>query len=89
MLYVTDSPQLTARALVAGDWREFRDIRLEAIKEDKKYFFYMAKIDRTLNNHQWKSLCQKNNHQCMFDLFDGSSLIGISLIRKNHNILLF
>ena len=89
MIYTSSNQNLTARILVARDWKDLRDIRLEAIRVERKYFFYKARTDRKINNHQWKALCNKSNNQCMFGLFDGIKIIGISLIRKHNKDLLF
>ena len=39
MIYTSSNQNLTARILVARDWKDLRDIRLEAIRVDGKYFF--------------------------------------------------
>jgi RimJ/RimL family protein N-acetyltransferase len=70
------------RALTESDYRDFREVRLEALRLDGRYFATSYEEERNYTNDQWRHLSTESLDNCVIGLFDGEELIGITRVAK-------
>lgn len=74
---------ITLRQLQVGDWEILRSIRLEALEKHPE-LFCPSTDERKRSAVEWQEFLQRDGF-CVFGLFDGDKVIGISGIRKDRD----
>lgn len=75
--------EISLRQLLSGDWKIYRDIRLEALKKHPAYFS-PSRDETAFSESDWRERLL-NPDAATFGLFSGKDLIGISGIFREKN----
>jgi RimJ/RimL family protein N-acetyltransferase len=70
---------ITIRPLETGEWRLFREFRLQALKAAPGVFATSYEEAAARSPQEWQATIRGLDHQ-VFGLFDGESLIGITAV---------
>jgi GNAT superfamily N-acetyltransferase len=73
------------RVLLPTDAQTLREIRLEALQKDGRLFASSYEIESKLPFENWKWKCTADGKHCTMGLFDGTHLIGITLVLPYDN----
>jgi hypothetical protein len=74
-----------ARVLLPGDAHKLREVRLEALRKDGHLFASSYEIESEFPFENWEWKCTEDSKHCVIGLFDGTDLIGISLVLQYDN----
>jgi len=69
-----------SRVLTPGDARKLREVRLEALQKEGRLFASSYEIESKFPFENWESKCTEDDKHCAIGLFDGTELIGITLV---------
>jgi len=72
--------EIALRALAPEDWRALRALRLHALATEPGVFFRHYDEEVGLTDEAWIELATGDDTRCVFGLFDGEQLIGISAV---------
>jgi hypothetical protein len=73
------------RVLLPTDAQSLREIRLEALQKDGHLFASSYAIESKLPFENWEWKCTEDDKHCTMGLFDGTDLIGITLVLPYDN----
>jgi RimJ/RimL family protein N-acetyltransferase len=73
------------RVLLSTDAQKLREIRLEALQEDGRLFASSYETESKFPFENWKWKCTADDKHCTMGLFDGTDLIGITLVLPYDN----
>ena len=68
---------ISIKQIDENDWREFREIRLKALKSDPKVFGFSYERAVTQSKQDWKEFAGAKN-QGIFLIYDDENLIGMT-----------
>lgn len=67
------------RPLCEADWEGLRAIRLQALRTERPFFHSCLEDELEKSESEWRALAGNgDDRQCVFGLFDGETLIGIT-----------
>jgi hypothetical protein len=68
------------RVLLPADAQNLREVRLEALRKDGRLFASSYEIESKFPFENWERKCTEDDKHCAMGLFNGTGLIGISLV---------
>jgi RimJ/RimL family protein N-acetyltransferase len=71
---------LTLRPLAESDAPVFRRLRLHALRSDPGMYFSSYDEVAKRTDDEWRELARGDDLHCVFGLFDGAVLVGISAV---------